>query len=134
MSYGRSCIGEVHVFRMAYLTICYVLLKDMFYWRSYLLEGKYYRRAYIAVGDVLLGYGRHVFHENVCYGRTCVVGGHVLQVCAEATIYAAVSLGIWHSFLSTVSFVCSETCFPRIYCLNIFLWYVGSFIWSLCRL
>ena len=31
----------------------------------------------------------------MCYGRTCVVGGHVFQVCAEATIEAAVSLGIW---------------------------------------
>ena len=31
MSYGRSCIGGVHVFRMAYLTKCYILLKDMSY-------------------------------------------------------------------------------------------------------
>ena len=30
--------------------------------------------------------GCHIFHENMCYGRTYVVGGHVLQVCAEATI------------------------------------------------
>ena len=86
MSYGRSCIGGVHVFRMAYHAICYVLLKDMSYWRSCLLEGRYYRRACIAIGYVLLGYGHHVFHENMCYGRTCVVRGHVLQVCAEATI------------------------------------------------
>ena len=83
---------------MAYLTICCVLLKDMSYWRSCLLEGRYYRRACIAVGDILLGYGRHVFHENMCYGRTCVVGGHSLQVCAEATISAVVSLGIWFFF------------------------------------
>ena len=34
MSYGRSYIGGVHVFRTAYLTICCVLLKDMSYWRS----------------------------------------------------------------------------------------------------
>ena len=31
---GRSCIGGVHVFRMAYLTIYCVLLKDMSFWRS----------------------------------------------------------------------------------------------------
>ena len=34
MSYRRSCIGGVHVVRMAYLTICCVLVKDMSYWRS----------------------------------------------------------------------------------------------------
>ena len=85
MSYGRSCIGGVHVYRMEYLTICCVLLKGMSYWRSCLLEGRYYRRACIAVGYVLLGMVI-MSHENMCYGRTCVVGGHVLQVCAEATI------------------------------------------------
>ena len=31
------------------------------------------------------GGGRHVFHENVLW-EDSVVGGHVLQVCAEATI------------------------------------------------
>ena len=31
--------------------------------------------------------GGLVFHGNICYGRTCLVGGHVLQVYAEtATI------------------------------------------------
>ena len=30
----------------------------------------------------------------MCYGKTCVVGEHVLQICAEATIKSAVSLGI----------------------------------------
>ena len=30
--------------------------------------------------------GGHVFYENMCYGRICVVCGHVLHVCAEATI------------------------------------------------
>ena len=72
MFYGRSCIGGVHVFRMAYLTICYVLLKDMPYWRSCLLEGRYYRRACIAVGDVLLGYS-----PGMSFMRICVMGGHV---------------------------------------------------------
>ena len=62
----------------------------------------------------------HVCHENICYGRTCPVGGHVLQVCAEAaTIEAAVSLGIWCFFFSPVfCLFCSEICFPRIYCLK----------------
>ena len=27
-----------------------------------------------------------VFHENICCGRTCLVGGHVLQVYAKAAI------------------------------------------------
>ena len=40
--------------------------------------------------------GGHVYHENICYGRTCPVDGHVLQVFAEtATIEAAVSVGSW---------------------------------------
>ena len=30
----RSCIGGVHVFRMAFLTTCCDLLKDMSFWRS----------------------------------------------------------------------------------------------------
>ena len=34
MSYGRSCIGGVHVFSIVYLTICCVLLEDMFYLRT----------------------------------------------------------------------------------------------------
>ena len=41
-------------------------------------------------GQVLLEegmcYGGHVFHESMCHGRTCVVGRHVVQVCAEAII------------------------------------------------
>ena len=42
------------------------------------------------------GCGGHVYHENICLGRTCQVGGHVLQVCTEAsTIEAAVSLESW---------------------------------------
>ena len=52
-----------------------------------------------------VSFGCHVFHENMCYGRTCVVGGHVLQVCAQATIEAAVNLGIW-LFLSFYSKFC----------------------------
>ena len=57
----RKCLmgGHVLVECMSsglYLTIYCVLLKDMSFWRSFLLEGRYYRRACIAVGDVLLGY------------------------------------------------------------------------------
>ena len=48
----------------------------------------------------MCGSGGHVYHENICYGRKCPVGRHVLQVCAEAaTIKAAVSLGSWVFFL-----------------------------------
>ena len=32
------------------------------------------------------GSGGPVFHENICCGRACVVGGHILQICAEAAI------------------------------------------------
>ena len=30
------------------------------------------------------GSGGHIFLENMCYGRTCLIGGHVLQICAVA--------------------------------------------------
>ena len=49
MSHGRSCIGGVHVFRMAYLTIYCVLLEDMSYWRHVFL----YWRACFVVRDIL---------------------------------------------------------------------------------
>ena len=50
----------------------------------------------------------------MCYGRTCVVGGHVFQVCAEATIEAAVSLGIWVFLGSWMEkgFVCAQISVP----------------------
>ena len=39
------------------------------------------------------------FIMRICYGRTCPVGGYVIQVCAEAaTIETAVSLGSWVFF------------------------------------
>ena len=41
-------------------------------------EGMYYLKTCVN--------GGHVFHENMCCGRTCIVGSHVLQICAEATI------------------------------------------------
>ena len=34
MSCGRSCIGGVHVFRMAYLVMRYVLLIEISYWMT----------------------------------------------------------------------------------------------------
>ena len=62
----------------------------------------------------LTGYGCHIFYENMCYGRTCVVGGHVFQVCAEATIEAALSLGIWFLLGSWMEkgFVCAQISVP----------------------
>ena len=57
---------------------------DIYYWKTCISDG-------------------HVYHENVCYRRICPVGGHVLQVCAEAeTIEAAVSLGNWCVFFPLV--------------------------------
>ena len=52
-----SCIGGVPVFRMVYLTICCVLLKDMT-GGHVLLEGIYSKRTscFFIVLDVLLGY------------------------------------------------------------------------------
>ena len=35
ISYVISSIGGMNVLRMAYLTICCFLLRDMSYWRSY---------------------------------------------------------------------------------------------------
>ena len=43
----------------------------MWYWRSCLLEGRYYRRACFDVGDVLLGM------VVISFMRICVMGGHV---------------------------------------------------------
>ena len=41
----------------------------------------------------ICGSGGHVYHENICYGRTSPVGGYVLQVWAKAaTIESAVNL------------------------------------------
>ena len=34
MSCGRSCVGGIHVFMMAYLAICSVLLEDITYWMT----------------------------------------------------------------------------------------------------
>ena len=34
MSCGRSCVGGVHVFRMAYLVMRYVLLEEISYWMT----------------------------------------------------------------------------------------------------
>ena len=39
-------------------------------------EGMYYWKT--------CGSGDHVFHKNLCYGRTFVVCGHVLHICVEA--------------------------------------------------
>ena len=59
---------------------------DMYYWKIY-------------------DCGGHVYHENIFYGRTCSVGGHVLQVCAKAaTIEAAVSLVCWCFFSPVIFF------------------------------
>ena len=45
----------------------HVRQEDMYHWKAF-------------------GSGGLVFHENICCGRTCLVSGHVLQVCAEAPI------------------------------------------------
>ena len=57
-----SYTGGVYVFTIVFLIICCVILKDMSYWSHVLLEGMYYRRAYFAVRDVLLGY---MFYRRV---------------------------------------------------------------------
>ena len=42
---------------------------------------------------------------RMCNGWTCLVGGHVVQVCGEAaTILAAVSLVKWCGFFSLATF------------------------------
>ena len=59
MSYGRSCIGGVHVFRMSYLTICCVLLKDMPYW------GSCFMRVCIT--------GGHILQDDILYRGTPLI-------------------------------------------------------------
>ena len=71
-----------------------------------------------------------VHHDNICYGRTCSIGGHVLQVCVEAAANEnAVSLGsrccVFFSY-----FFGSDTCFP-IYYLKCYSW-VCRFIFVVC--
>ena len=61
----RSCIGGVYVFRMAYLTICCVLLKDMYTGGQVLPQGMYCNKACLAIRDFLLG--------------ACFRGGYILQ-------------------------------------------------------
>ena len=74
--------------------------------------------------------GCHGFHENVLWKDMCSRWACLAGLCRSNHL-SCCDLGIWlFFFLSTVSFVCSETCFPRIYCLNILLGYVGSFMWS----
>ena len=53
---------------------------DMYYWK-------------------ICGCDDHVYHENIYYGRTCPLGGHVFQVCSEAaTIEAAMTFVCWCFF------------------------------------
>ena len=110
MSYWNACLACGQWYRMAVMQV------DMYYWKT-------------------CGSGGHIFHENICYGRTCSVGGYVLQVCAEAaTIEAAVSSGRWCVFLLQYIYIyifSSETCFPRIYCLKCSSW-VCRFIVVIC--
>ena len=49
----------------------YILQDDM-------QEGMYFWKTCLSAG--------HVFYESICYGKTCEVGGHVLQFCAKVTI------------------------------------------------
>ena len=126
MSYGRSCIGGVHVFRMAYLTIFYVLLKDMSYWKSCLLEGMYW--CCIGLTGV---WPSHLSWEYVLWEDTCSRWACLAGLCRSNQLSCCEFRHMVVFFLSTLSFVCFETCFPRIYCLNIFLVYISSFMWSL---
>ena len=62
---------------------------------------------------------------RMCYGWACLAG-----LCKSNHLSCCEFRHLVVFFLSTVSFVCSETCFPRIYYLNILLGYVGSVMWS----
>ena len=62
-----------------------------------------------------------------CVMGGCEVGGHPLQVCAEASLSCCefrhlVFFFLVFFFYSTVTFCFSEACFPRIYCLNSTSW------------
>ena len=93
MSYESICLGGVHVFRMAYLTICSVLLEDISYWMTHftcgyvLLEGMSYSSRCFT--------GIHILHEGIFYWTirhighllyedrfcwtVCIRGSHVLH-------------------------------------------------------
>ena len=70
MSYGRSCIGEVHVFRMAYLTICC-------FTERCLNGGHVYLRVGIVGGHVLLLKMSYWGMVVMYFMRICVMGGQV---------------------------------------------------------
>ena len=88
MSYEWTCIIEIHELKW-----------DMSYWKAYSTCEQFHGTACYEDGHhywKVCGSGNLVYHEFFSYGRTCPVGGHVLQVCSEAaTIEATVSLGSW---------------------------------------
>ena len=57
---------------------------------------------------------------NMCYGRTCVVGGHVFAGLCRSNHLSCCEFRHLVVVFSFYSKFC-ETCFPRIYCLNILL-------------
>ena len=73
---GRSCVGVVDVFMMAYLAICTVLLKDISYWITCFTLGYVYRRACLRVQVVFTGV--HVLQKGIFYWMICLTGGHLL--------------------------------------------------------
>ena len=90
----------------------------MYYWLAHRHEVRFYRMAIMQVDMYYwkaCGSCGLVFYENICCSRTCLIGGHVLQVCAKAAIIqAAVSLGNWCVYFFRATFICSGTCFQKI--------------------
>ena len=67
MSYERSCVGGMHVFRMAYLTICCV-----FFWNACLTGGHLLLKVNIAGGHVLQFEISYVLLEGMSYRKPCI--------------------------------------------------------------
>ena len=89
MSCRWTCPAEVHVVwvDMYFRNICFNV--GMSYGRHIGHEVMFYRMACYAGEHILLEdlfCCGHVFHENIYCGRTCLVGGHALQVCAYTVI------------------------------------------------
>ena len=68
---SRICYNGMHVQHVGSCIKWHIMQVDMYYWK-------------------ICGFGGYIYHEYTCYGRTCQVGRHFLQVCADtATTEAA---------------------------------------------
>ena len=74
-------------------------------------EGMYYWKTCVS--------GGRVFHENMCYGSTWA---YLAGLCRSNHLSCCEFRHLVIFFPYSISFICWQTCFPRIYCLNSSFW------------